>query len=105
MTSDQLNKEEQGILEAYDAGEFSSEMSPGRKQFLEQAAAATIERETEIQIRMSERDLSTLQRKALEAGIPYRIFVAGILHKYASGSLYDATANKANPADARTSRG
>lgn len=105
MTSDHLNKEEQEILEAYDAGEFDSEMSPARKNFLERAAATTVERETEIQIRMSERDLSTLQRRALEAGIPYRIFVASILHKYASGSLYDATANKPNPADARTSRG
>ncbi len=105
MTSDHLNKEEQEILDAYDAGEFGSEMSPARKKFLEQAAATTVEREKEIQIRMSERDLSTLQRRALEAGIPYQIFVASILHKYASGSLYDATANKANPADARTSRG
>ncbi|MBN2886699.1 MAG: hypothetical protein JXM75_08345 [Chromatiaceae bacterium] len=98
MTSDHLNKEEQEILEAYDAGELSPEMSPARKKFLEQAVSTTIERETEIQIKMSERDLSTIQRRAFKAGIPYRIFVAGILHKYASGSLYDATANKANPA-------
>jgi predicted DNA binding CopG/RHH family protein len=105
MTGDHLNKEEQEILDAYDAGEFGSDMSPARQKVLEQAAITTVERETEIQIRMSKRDLSTLQRRALEAGIPYQIFVASILHKYASGSLYDATANKANPADARTSRG
>ena len=105
MTGDHLNKEEQEILDAYDAGEFGSDMSPARQTVLEQAAITTVERETEIQIRMSKRDLSTLQRRALEAGIPYQIFVASILHKYASGSLYDATANKANPADARTSRG
>ena len=105
MTSDDLNKEEKEILEAYDAGEFASEMSPARRKYLEQAATTTVERETEIKIRMSERDLSALQRRALEAGIPCRVLVASILHKYASGSLYDATANKANPADASTSRG
>ena len=105
MTSDHLNKEEQDILDAYEAGEFASDLSPARKRLLEDGAAATVEREKEIQIRMSERDLSTLQRRALEAGIPYQVFVASILHKYASGSLYDATANKPNPADARASRG
>lgn len=105
MTSDHLSKDEQEVLEAYDGGEFVSEMSFARKSFLEQTAATTVERETEIQIKMSQRDLSTLQRRAFEAGIPYPIFVASILHKYASGSLYDATANKPNPAAARPSRG
>jgi len=101
MTGNHLDKDEQEILDAYDAGKLASDMSTARKRFLEQAAAATLEPETEIQIRMSERDLSLLQRKALEAGIPYQVFVASIFHKYASGSLYDATTNKANPADAR----
>jgi predicted DNA binding CopG/RHH family protein len=105
MISDHLSNEEQELLDAYEAGEFGSDMSPARKKFLEQAAAATVDREKEIRIRMSERDLSTLQRRALEAGIPYQVFVASILHKYASGSLYDATANKPDPADARTSLG
>jgi len=105
MTGNRLDKEEQEILDAYDAGTFVSDMSPARRRFLEQAAAATGEPETEIHIRMSERDLSLLQRRALEAGIPYPVFVASILHKYVSGSLYDATTNKANPADARASLG
>jgi hypothetical protein len=36
-----------------------------------------------------------------EEGISYQALITSILHKYISGSLYDAIANKANPADAR----
>ena len=105
MMSSQLDKEEQELLDAYEAGEFRSEMSPSRKRFLEQAAATTFEQDKEINIRISARDFSALQRKASEAGIPYQTLVVSILHKFASGSLFDATANKANAVDARTSHG
>lgn len=105
MMSPQLDKEEKELLDAYEAGEFRSDMSSARKKFLEEAAATAFTQEKEINVSISERDFSALQRKALEAGIPYQTLVISILHKFASGSLYDATANKANPADARTSRG
>jgi len=101
----QLDTEEKELLDAYEAGEFRSDMSASRKKFLEEAAAATFQKEKEIHVSISERDFHALQRKALEAGIPYQTLVISILHKYASGSLYDATANKANPADARPSHG
>jgi predicted DNA binding CopG/RHH family protein len=104
MMSPQLDKEEQELLDAYEAGEFRSDMSPSRKKILEQAAVTTFQQEKEINVRIPERDFSALQRKALEAGIPYQTLVVSVLHKFASGSLYDATANKANPVDARTSR-
>lgn len=104
MMTRQLDEEEKELLDAYEAGEFRSDMSPSRKKFLEEAAATTLQREKEIRVSISERDFHALQRKALEAGMPYQALVISILHKFASGSLYDATANKANPVDARTSR-
>jgi len=100
-----LEKEEQELLDAYEAGEFCSDMSLSRKELIEQAASTTFQQKKEMNISIPERDFVVLQRKALEAGISYQALVISILHKYASGSLYDATANKANPADARASRG
>jgi len=105
MMSPQLDKEEKELLDAYESGEFRSDMSPSRKQFLEEAAATTFQERKEIHVSISDRDFHVLQRKALEAGIPYQTLVTSILHKFASGSLYDATANKANPAEVRTSHG
>jgi len=105
MTTTQLDKEEQELLNAYESGEFQSEMTPSRKEFIEQSAAQTFKTDKIINIRLSERDFSAIQRRALEEGIPYQTLVVSVLHKYASGSLYDATANKADPADARPSGG
>jgi hypothetical protein len=34
-----------------------------------------------------------IQKRAMEEGMQYQTLIASITHKYASGSLYDATAN------------
>lgn len=94
MKKVQLDKEEQEILEAYESGEFQSDLTPERKSFIEESAAQTFKKDKRINIRISGRDLAAIQRRALEEGMPYQTLVASILHKYVSGSLYDVTANK-----------
>ncbi len=96
MKKVKLDKEEQEILDAYEAGEFESVMTDERRKSIEQAAVATFKKDKRINIRLSGRDLSAIKRRALQEGIPYQTLVASILHKYVSGSLYDATANKGN---------
>ncbi len=90
----QLNAEEQELLEAFESGEFKSDMPNSRKEFIEQSAAQTFKKDKRINIRISGRDLVAIQRRALEEGMPYQTLVASILHKYVSGSLYDVTANR-----------
>ena len=98
MKTIQLDQQEQELLEAFEAGEFQSELTPARKAFIEHTAAQTFKKDKRINIRISTCDLAAIQRRALENGIPYQTLVASILHKYASGSLYDVTANKSiNP--------
>lgn len=94
MKKIQLDKEEQEILNDYESGGFKSVMTDERKKLIEQAAAGTFKKDKRINIRLSGRDLSAIQKRALEEGIPYQTLVASILHKYISGSLYDVTANK-----------
>ena len=96
MKKVKLDDEEQAILDAYEAGEYESVMTAERKKSIEQTAADTFKKDKRINIRLSGRDLSAIQRRALEEGIPYQTLVASILHKYVSGSLYDVTANKNN---------
>jgi predicted DNA binding CopG/RHH family protein len=105
MNSIQLDQDEQELLNAYNSGEFQSNMTPERKKFIEQSATQTFKKNKKINLEISEHDLLALQRKALEEGITYQALITSILHKYISGSLYDAIANKANPADARASHG
>ena len=93
MKKIQLDKEERELLEAFESGKFQSDMTPSRKKFIEESAAQTFKKDKRINIRISGRDLTAIQKRALEEGMPYQTLVASIIHKYASGSLYDVTAN------------
>jgi len=94
MKKIQLDKEERALLAAFESGEFQSELTPDRKKFVEEAAAQAFKKDKRINIRISGRDLMAIQKRAMEEGMPYQtLIIASIIHKYASGSLYDATAN------------
>ena len=95
MNDYELDIEEQGILNAFEAGEFDSVLTPERQAFLAASAKETVKKDRRINIRISSRDLAALQRRALEEGLPYQTLVSSILHKYISGGLYDITANRA----------
>ena len=94
MSKLKLNKEEQEILNDFEAGEFKSVLTSKRRKFLQNVAEETFKKDKRINIRISGRDLESLQRRALEEGIPYQTLVSSILHKYVSGGLQDILANK-----------
>ena len=94
MTYPKLSKEELDILNDFEAGEFKSILTPGRKRLLQAVAKETFKKDKRINIRISSHDLELLQRRALEEGIPYQTLVSSVLHKYVSGGLHDLMANK-----------
>lgn len=94
MSKIKLPKDEQELLEALESGEFESVLTKSRKQELEAIASHTSKKDKRINIRISNRDLTAIQSKASEEGIPYQTLVSSIIHKYISGSLKDLTANK-----------
>lgn len=97
MHKSKLDQEEQELLDAYESGEFSSELNEERREYLAKVAEQSGKKDKRINIRISSRDLEALQRRALEEGIPYQSLVSSVLHKYVSGGLKDITANKATP--------
>ncbi|MFT7687681.1 MAG: putative DNA binding CopG/RHH family protein [Candidatus Azotimanducaceae bacterium] len=96
MSKPKLDREEQEILRAFEAGELKSNLTKRRKKEVEAAAEATFKKDKRINIRISGRDLGAIQRRALEEGIPYQTLVSSVLHKYVSGGLRDISANKAS---------
>jgi predicted DNA binding CopG/RHH family protein len=104
MSKVKLTKEERDILKDFEAGEFKSVLTPKRKKTVQAAAEETFKKDKRINIRISSRDLESLQRRALEEGIPYQTLVSSVLHKYVSGSLRDVAANKAHNKVAQKSR-
>ncbi len=95
MKKRKLNPEDQEMLEAFEAGEFESDLKDERRTQLAQLAEETIRKDKRINIRISSRDLEALQRRAIEEGLPYQSLVSSVLHKYVSGSFKDISANKA----------
>ena len=85
-----LDKEEQSILDAFDAQKLKrSKDVEGRIACHQQYAEAMFKKDARINIRLSSKDLRGLQKKALAEGIPYQTLVASILHKYVEGRLHE----------------
>lgn len=82
------DREEKEILNAYEKGRFPS--VPHLKKEItryQEYAKYTLQKNKRINIRLSERDLIHIQRKAIEEGLPYQTLIASVLHKYINGSL------------------
>jgi predicted DNA binding CopG/RHH family protein len=104
MNDIKLSKEEKQILDDFEAGQFKSILTSKRRKILQTTAEETFKKDKRINIRISSRDLESLQRRALEEGIPYQTLVSSVLHKYVSGGLHDIVANKALNTDAKKHR-
>jgi predicted DNA binding CopG/RHH family protein len=94
MSKAKLPNDEKELLNAVEAGEYESLLTKSRKKELEAIATNTSKKDKRINIRISNRDLTAIQSRASEEGIPYQTLVSSIIHKYVSGSLQDLTANK-----------
>jgi len=90
-----LDHEEQEILDAFESGKLKRSKN-SKKQIDQhrQVAEATFKKDARINIRLSSRDLRSLQARALREGVPYQTLVSSVLHKFVDGQLIDKAANK-----------
>lgn len=65
---------------------FLKTIIPSRKAH-QATAEATLKKDQRLDIRISSRDLKSLQARAVEEGIPYQTLAASLLHKYVNGHL------------------
>ena len=83
----ELDQEEEEMLDAVERGEYLS-VPNAKKEILRYRSyfAETLNRNRNINIRLSERDLHKLKVKAQEEGLPYQTLIASLLHKYVNES-------------------
>ncbi len=95
------------ILSAYERGKLKSVATKGELAKFKAAARATAIKDRRVNIRLSSGDLSDIQVKALEEGIPYQTLIASVLHRYVTGRLAEqserATKQRRNRAPKRRS--
>lgn len=85
-----LDEEERRLLESYERGEW--ERVPNHEfeiQRHKEIAINTLKKDKRINIRISNRDLTEIKKKAVLEGIPYQTLVSSILHKYLNGRLIE----------------
>ncbi len=84
----EYDDEELEILQAWEAGTLKPVTDMAEQAKAHRAAAdATFKKDQRLNIRISSRDLKSLQARALEEGVPYQTFAASLLHKFVSGHL------------------
>jgi predicted DNA binding CopG/RHH family protein len=83
-----LDQEEREILEAFEQRKLRSinNLEVELKKHREYAAE-TFKKDKRISIRISNRDLERLRKRALQEGLPYQTLITSILHKYVDGRL------------------
>ena len=91
------------VLRAFEKGQLKSVATKGELEKFKAAARAAAIKDRRVNIRLSSVDLSYIQVKALEEGVPYQTLIASVLHKYVTGRLLDKS-QRMTSRSTRTSR-
>ncbi len=88
--TDRYSKEDLEHIENIESGKYVSVKNlDSLKEEYAKYAINTSEANKNISIAISERDLASLQMRAMEEGLPYQTFISSLLHKYINGRLVD----------------
>lgn len=82
-----LDAQEIELLEAFEKGKLKSVATKVELAKFKAAARATAVKDKRVNIRLSSGDLSDIQVRALQEGVPYQTLITSILHKYVTGRL------------------
>jgi predicted DNA binding CopG/RHH family protein len=83
MSNLKLQQDELELLASYEAEEWkSAKKIKEQKEQYRSYARANLRKDKRVNIRISERDLLDLQKRAVRQGIPYQTLISSVLHKY-----------------------
>ena len=87
-----LDGEEKQLLASVERGNWKTipDFEKEAKRYLEYAKA-TFRKDKRVNLRISEKDLTNIQKKAIEEGIPYQTLMSSVLHKFVSGRLKEVS--------------
>jgi len=99
-----IDNYEAEVLGAFEKGKLKSVATKSELAKFKAAARATAIKDRRVNIRLSSGDLSDIQVKALEEGVPYQTLIASVLHKYVTGRLAERSEEGAKSPSGRPSK-
>ena len=95
----ELDSYEKQVLSAYERGKLKSVVtSEASLRRYREYARATLTKNRRVNIRVSSQDISDIQARAVEEGMPYQTLIASVLHKFATGRLVEKKLSLNSPA-------
>jgi len=84
----ELNKTEKQTLKDFESGNFKSVKDlKNEKQKYKGYAKQTLNKQKNINIRISSRDLQKIKSKAIGKGIPYQTLISSMIHQYSENKI------------------
>lgn len=85
-----LSKEEKELRDSVERGEWKTipDVEKESKRYREYARA-TFRKDKRVNIRISEKDLVNIQKRAIQEGLPYQTLMSSILHKFINGRFVE----------------
>ena len=77
------------LLKAFESGHLKSIASKSELAKFKAAARASAIKDKRVNIRLSSVDLTEIQVKAMEEGVPYQTLITSVLHKYVNSKLVE----------------
>jgi predicted DNA binding CopG/RHH family protein len=99
-----IDEYETEVLSAFEKGSLKSVATRAELAKFKAAARATAIKDRRVNIRLSCGDLSDIQAKALEEGMPYQTLIASVLHKYVTGRFIERSIPSTEPSASRSSK-
>ena len=99
-----IDDDEFEVLSAYEKGKLRCVATKAELAKFKAAARTTAIKDRRANICLSLGDLSDIQVKALEEGVPYPTLIASVLHRYVTGRLAEPPARSAKQARTRASK-
>lgn len=87
-----IDEYESEVLAAFEKGRLKSVATKAELAKFKAAARSTAIKDRRVNIRLSSGDLSDIQVRALQEGVPYQTLIASVLHKYVTGRLAERPA-------------
>jgi predicted DNA binding CopG/RHH family protein len=84
----QADRGEGEILESVERGEWrSTKPSTAVQKRYARYSKATLRKDRRVNIRISSKDLETIQKRATKEGVSYQTLISSLLHRFAIGQL------------------